>query len=225
MIDSPENRRDRLAADAEAYDNTLQPGSTVQESTLQGSDGNTDFEAGHPGLAKTVRLLNTVFRTPSGSESSSIIPPQPPLKQISRFRIERFLGSGGFGSVWLGHDPLLRRDVAIKVAHVGVHARADLQERFQREAHLAGRLHHPNIVPVFEADVDHDRLFTVSEYCPGQNLAEWLADHDGAVEPVMAAELVRRLADAADHAHRHGLIHRDIKPANVLLTSAAGVDD
>ncbi len=137
--------------------------------------------------------------------------------ELGRFKIDRLLGTGSFGTVWLARDPILKRDVAIKVAHVGVHARADLQERFEREAHLAARLHHPNIVPVFETGIDHGRMFIVSEYCQGQNLAEWLDKLGAPVDPVEAARLIRQLADAVDHAHRQGLIHRDIKPGNILL--------
>ncbi len=142
--------------------------------------------------------------------------------KLGRFTICRMLGSGNFGTVWLATDPLLKRDVAIKVAHVGVHARADLQERFEREARLAARLHHPNIVPVFEPGVDNGRLFIVSEYCHGQNMADWLTERDGPLDPHEAARLIRQLADAVDHAHRRGLIHRDIKPGNILLMEEHG---
>lgn len=103
MIGPPDEQRDQLAAAAEAYDEALQPGSKIE----------SDFELEHPGLARTVRMLNTVFRLDTGSDPSNSGEPPPPITQIGRFKVERCLGSGGFGSVWLGYDPLLKREVAI----------------------------------------------------------------------------------------------------------------
>ncbi|MCA9145052.1 MAG: protein kinase, partial [Planctomycetales bacterium] len=204
MSDWHDELRDRLAADAEAYEASSPHGSTVD----------SNFETDNPGLAKTLRMLQAVFLPSPDLPFED----QAAWETMGRFAIKRRLGTGNFGSVWLAHDPLLKRDVAIKVAHVGIHARPDLQERFEREGHLAARLHHPNIVPVFETGVDQGRMFIVSEYSPGPSLETWLQERAGPIEPRIAAELVRQLADAADHAHRQGLIHRDIKPGNVLLT-------
>ncbi|MEX0819285.1 MAG: serine/threonine-protein kinase [Pirellulaceae bacterium] len=211
MIDSRGNDRDELAAHAEAYE-----AASPQDSTVD-----SGFEIEHPGLAKTLRMLQTVFLCAPEPDDFDAGQEGVGLSTIGRFQVERCLGHGNFGSVWLASDPVLKRDVAIKVAHIGVHARADLQERFEREARLAARLHHPNIVPVFESGVDEGRLFIVSEYCDGPSLAEWLASRNQPVEPALAADLIRQLADAAEHAHRQGLIHRDIKPANVLLAGGA----
>ncbi len=211
VIDSSNSQRDQLAIDAEVYEEALRPGSTVD----------TSFDFKHPGIAKTVRMLNAVFRPRLAATLTDAAEAHGSLSQIGRFSVERCLGSGNFGSVWLGHDPLLKRNVAIKVAHIGTHAPADLQERFEREGHLAARLHHPNIVPVFETGADDGHLFIVSEYCEGTTLAEWLAKQGEQVKPRVVAELLRQLADAVDHAHRQGLIHRDIKPSNVLLATSA----
>ncbi|HUG71035.1 MAG TPA: WD40 repeat domain-containing serine/threonine-protein kinase [Pirellulaceae bacterium] len=207
MIDSRGHDPDELAADAEAYEAASPLGSTV----------GSGFEIEHPGLAKTLRMLQAVFLSPPEPDDSDTGSKCLELSTIGRFQVNRCLGSGNFGSVWLANDPVLKRDVAVKVAHVGAHARVDLQQRFEREAHLAARLHHPNIVPVFESGVDEGRLFIVSEYCDGPSLAEWLAKRNQPVEATLAANLIQQLADAAEHAHRQGLIHRDIKPANVLL--------
>ncbi|MEZ6053833.1 MAG: serine/threonine-protein kinase [Planctomycetaceae bacterium] len=95
-----------------------------------------------------------------------------------------------------------------------------------RRVHLAARLHHPNIVPVFETGDDNRQLFIVSEFCAGTTLGQWIKRQPGPVDPKVSARIVRQLADAADHAHRQGLIHRDIKPENVLLDeSDAGPSD
>lgn len=207
--------RDELGRQAQAYEEALESGSTDHSESLT----LPEFENGHPQLAKVLRMLNAIFPQAShaGHSAADHTLTQAPTR-IGRFVVERQLGRGSFGAVWLALDPVLKRDVAVKVAHVGIHAPADLLERFEREAHLAARLHHPNIVPVFETGKDEGRLYIVSEYCRGPALAEWLRDRDEPVSSLVAAQMVRQLADAAEHAHRQGLIHRDIKPGNVLLT-------
>lgn len=219
MTGSADEPRDLLGLQAESY----------EQGVATGSAADTSFESDHPGLAKTLRLLNTVFPTsgedPTKSLNGAVNQDTDPLTQIGRFQVIRRLGSGSFGSVWLATDPVLKRQVAVKVAHVGRHAAPDLLERFAREAHLAARLHHPNIVPVFEAGEDDGRLFIVSEFCAGPTLEEWLNLQTGRVDPTSAAVIVRHLADAAQHAHQQGLIHRDIKPGNVLLSDEGASAD
>lgn len=206
MIHLPGESNDRLARRAEAYESELGPGEAADP----------EFEAEHPQLAQTLRMLQAVF-----PQAEPLQPDEEAPSQIARFEVVRRLGSGSFGSVWLARDPILNRDVAVKVAHTGLHARPELHERFEREARLAARLHHPYIVPVFEVGIDEGRLFMVSEYCDGPTLADWLERQVEPVEPIVAAGLIRQLVDAVDHAHQLGLIHRDIKPANVVLQSVA----
>lgn len=212
----------QLGVDAEAYENGLAT-SGRGESTETNSH---PFESDHPQLARTMRMMKALFPQNVNSESDADgFELQP--SRIGRFEVRRRLGSGSFGSVWLAHDPVLKRDVAIKVAHLGVHAAGHLLERFRREAHLVARLHHPSIVPVFESGEDNGQLFIVAEYSGDTSLADHLQDDERPFSPAAAAQLIRQLADAADHAHQQGLIHRDIKPANVLLephpADAAGV--
>lgn len=134
-----------------------------------------------------------------------------------RYRCERPLGTGAMGSVVLARDTVLDRPVAVKV--LGDHLAADdaLRQRFLREARLAARLCHPNVVQVFDAGGD-GRPFLVMEYVSGETVADRLArgQRFGVDEILrLAADLSAGLA----HAHAQGIVHRDVKPHNVLLTA------
>lgn len=137
--------------------------------------------------------------------------------QIGRFEIERELGRGGLGVVLLAHDPVLRRQVALKVPRPEALLTPDLRKRFQREAQAAARLTHPHIVPVYEVGEAGAVCFIAAEYVAGPNLGEWLKMQAGPIEPRAAAALVADLAGAMDYAHRQGVLHRDLKPSNILL--------
>lgn len=138
-------------------------------------------------------------------------------RELSRFQIRRELGRGGFGVVFLAHDPGMKRDVALKVPHPDVLFSAVLRKRFVREAHAAGALEHPNIVSIFEAGEAGNIWYIVSAYCGGPTLGEWLAARRDPVPYRLAAKIVLPLALAVEHAHEQGVFHRDLKPANVLL--------
>lgn len=138
-------------------------------------------------------------------------------KQIGRFGIVRELGRGAQSVVYLAHDPRLQREIAIKTLHFD---QADQRRNAMLldEARAVGRLSHPNIVPVFEADEQDGDLYLVFEYVPGRSLAE-IIRHDGAMEPVKALTLMRSVLDAIAYAHDSdgGVIHRDLKPSNILV--------
>jgi WD40 repeat protein/serine/threonine protein kinase len=141
-----------------------------------------------------------------------------PWTHLGRFRLLRELGRGGCGVVYLAHDPLLNRPVALKVPRAEVVASPEARERFQREARAASCLDHPNLVPVHEAGEDGPVCFLVFAYCPGDTLAEWLRRQKDPVPIADAARLLVTLADAVAHAHQRGVLHRDLKPSNILLT-------
>lgn len=149
--------------------------------------------------------------------------PSRPAEVFGRFRIVRELGHGSFGVVFLADDPLLGRQVALKVPRPETLANPALRERFLREAQAAGRLDHANVAPILEAGEVGTVFYLVSAYCPGPNLAQWLRQQGQPVNPRWAAALVAALADAVQHAHDNGIFHRDIKPANVLLQPTASV--
>jgi len=141
--------------------------------------------------------------------------------QLGRFRIERLLGQGGFGIVYLATDPALGRPVALKVPRFHALASPQLVERFHREARTAAALDHPHIVPVYEAGEADGLHYIASAYCPGPNLAQWLRDQPGQIAPEVAARILASLADAVAYSHDRGILHRDIKPSNIMLAPPA----
>jgi len=140
---------------------------------------------------------------------------------IGRYRVERLLGQGGFGRVYLAHDDQLHRRVAIKVPRperVGLPGYADT---YLAEARILASLDHPHIVPVHDVGQTDDGLpFVVSKFIEGTDLA----GHIRQAQPSFpaSAALVATVAEALHHAHRQGLVHRDIKPGNILLEWRAG---
>lgn len=133
---------------------------------------------------------------------------------IGRFRVQKLVGEGGFGKVYKAYDPLLKRDVAIKLAKFAA-ADADRSRRFETEARSAGRLKHPNIVTVYETGRLGQRQFIVYEYVAGHTLAERVADYATQLE--VAARVILGIADSLAYAHQQGVIHRDIKPGNIII--------
>ena len=132
---------------------------------------------------------------------------------LDRYRLERMLGAGGFGVVWLAHDERLQRDVAVKVIP-REHGGAGVT-RAEREARAAARLNHPGVVALYELDHDEHSTYLVSELVRGRTFAE-LA-HAGALSDSDVARIGLALCDALDHAHERGVIHRDVKPQNVMV--------
>lgn len=150
-------------------------------------------------------------------------PLRRPLKageKFDHFVLLRPLGEGGFGQVWLATDMRLGRDVAIKLPHRRWRPDSLEARRFQREAEVAAKLTHPNLVPILDAELDNDRAYIVSGYCPGPTLSQWLRDRNAPVPARLAVSIVAQLADGLKVAHDRGLIHRDIKPSNIILTHA-----
>ena len=137
---------------------------------------------------------------------------------LDRYTLSRRVGSGAFGSVWMARDERLQRDVAVKIL-----ARELVSDgRFEREARAAARLSHPGIVTLYEASVDDDGAYLVSELVDGATLDRLLAD--GAVSDRDILRIGLALCDALDHAHRQGVVHRDVKPSNVLVPSKGSGD-
>lgn len=141
----------------------------------------------------------------------------PVLQRLGRFQIERELGRGGLGVVFLARDPVLQRRVALKVPRPEALLTQEARLRFTREAQAAARLTHPNLVAVHEVGQAGPVTYIVSALCEGPNLATWLAGHKAPPSPRLAARLVERLAEAVHYAHSLGILHRDIKPSNILL--------
>jgi len=130
---------------------------------------------------------------------------------LDRYRLRRRLGAGGFGTVWLARDERLDRDVAVKI----VAREWIVGGRFEQEARAAARLAHPGIVTLYEAAVDDDGAYLVSELVRGATLGDLLQRGQLSDRDVVAIAL--GLCDALAHAHAQGVVHRDVKPSNVLV--------
>ncbi len=135
-------------------------------------------------------------------------------RRAGRFELRHVLGRGAQATVWLGYDPRLQREVAVKV--INPDADAASVARWLDEARAVSRLAHPNIVPVFEADQDGDVSFMVFEYVTGPTLTDLLRQR-GKLPEREAAALMRDVLDAIATAHGQGIVHRDLKPSNILM--------
>jgi hypothetical protein len=145
--------------------------------------------------------------------------PRPELGEgllLGRYRVLKRLGSGAFATVYAARDERLERDVAVKLL---IRERIESQ-RFETEARAAARLAHPAIVTLFEATVDDDGAYLVSELVRGRTLAQLLAS--GGLSDRDVLQIGAALADALEHAHASGVIHRDVKPSNVLVPARRG---
>jgi serine/threonine protein kinase len=142
---------------------------------------------------------------------------QAPLV-LDRYRLHRRLGAGAFGTVWMARDERLERDVAVKL----LARERVVGGRFEREARAAARLSHPGIVTLYEAAVDDEGAYLVSELVLGSTLDTLLVE--GRLSDLDIVEIGVVLCDALEHAHAQGVVHRDVKPSNVLVPEApAGV--
>ncbi|MFE3258714.1 serine/threonine-protein kinase [Nocardia sp. NPDC059091] len=131
------------------------------------------------------------------------------------YTVERLLGVGGMGEVYLAKDKDLPRSVALKLLASGKADDPEVRARFLREADTAARLSHPNIVAVYARGNDDHRLWMAMQYVEGTDVSAIL--REGPVRPDHAVRIIGETARALDHAHRGGVLHRDVKPANILL--------
>ena len=138
---------------------------------------------------------------------------------LGPYRIERVIGRGGMGVVYLAEQTELGRKVALKLLPDDIAHDKDFRARFDRESRLAASIDHPNIIPLYEAGEIDGTAFLAMRYVEGTDLATRL--RDGPLEPETAVEILDQVASALDAAHARGLVHRDVKPGNVLLDATA----
>lgn len=142
---------------------------------------------------------------------------------IGQFQIQKLLGKGGMGEVYLARQLSLGRDIALKILPARLRDQKARVQRFFKEVEIMARLDHPNIVMAHEAGEDEDILYLAMSYVPGDSLEKRL-QHDGPMAELDALKLIDKLAGALDYAWReHHFLHRDIKPANILLTSGGEI--
>ena len=147
--------------------------------------------------------------TPAGATEAPVS-----IGKLGRFNVRKILGRGGFGVVYLAHDPVLNRLVALKIPRFPANATQRVR-RFQGEAKAAARLRHPHIVAVYDSGQEGGKYFIASEYVDGTTLGQVIKDGVPTFEK--SAGWVRLLAEAFAYAHASGVVHRDIKPENIMI--------
>ncbi|MCW8196576.1 serine/threonine protein kinase [Proteobacteria bacterium 005FR1] len=178
------------------------------EKLMAFSSGGAATLSGDTGITKTLIISESSINKPV----------------LGRYEIERELGRGAMGIVYLGRDPKIARPVAIKTLSYGQLDSRELEQfkqRFFREAEAAGRLNHPNIVTIYDVGEEHDLAFIAMDYVPGNALNAYISeDKRMAMRDVF--RIVAEAADALDYAHGQQVIHRDVKPANIMFNPQTG---
>jgi serine/threonine protein kinase len=142
---------------------------------------------------------------------------ETPLKTLGKYQIKQELGKGAMGVVYLGFDPALEREVALKVMASAIVSDNDLKERFEREAKSVAKLQHPNIVTVYDLGYDAQGApFIAMEYLKGQDLEQRIRKDPPTLREKL--DVVAQTSRGLAHAHKAGIVHRDIKPANIFIT-------
>ena len=148
-------------------------------------------------------------------------------ERIGKYLIINEVGRGSTGTVYLSHDPYYGRDVAIKVYNLdmaGDEERARVTRKmFLSEAHMVGMLHHPNILPIYDAGEENGHCYIVTEHVHGARTLSAYCRPDNLLRVDDVVELVFKCAKALHYAHSRGVIHRDIKPSNIMLTQSSDV--
>ena len=150
---------------------------------------------------------------------------RPPKPKLGRYELDRELGRGAMGTVYVARDPQINRVVALKAIPLSDEANEsdsnDLKSRFFREAEMAGRLAHPRIVTVYDAGEDRGIAYIAMEFLTGRTLGEFTAP-ERRLSDIDVFEVIARVAEGLDYAHAQGVIHRDIKPGNIIYDADTG---
>ncbi|MFA6969909.1 MAG: serine/threonine-protein kinase [Gallionella sp.] len=188
------------------------------------TDYNPKFRDLEQRLKRSTQMSETVMLGGGGvgrTNASTLISEDGSVEKpmLGRYQIEKELGKGAMGVVYLGKDPKIGRVVAIKTMALSQEFDDDelleVKERFFREAETAGRLNHPNIVTIYDAGEEHDLAYIAMEFLKGRDLAPYIKP-DNLLPTSVVFAIVARVADALDYAHSQHVVHRDIKPANIM---------
>ena len=187
------------------------------ESTRTVILGNSgDTEPDQPQLAMTLDFVPSADSTEPTVHATDARVANKEL--VGRFRVISILGRGSFGTIYRAYDPLLDREVALKVPRFAPDDR-EMTERFHREAKAAARLHHPNIVTLYEHGQTDEGPYLVVEFVDGKPLSQLLREQP--VDIHVAVDWVRQIAEGLDYAHNEGIVHRDVKPSNIMMNHAS----
>src|SRR3984885_8367784 len=137
-------------------------------------------------------------------------------RTIEHYEIQRKLGAGGSGVVYLANDTLLQRPAVLKILRIGALSAEQLRTTVLREARLASAIEHPNVCAIYEVGESGDEGYIVMQYVPGQSLDRLIAHGPASLQLVLSVGI--QIADGLQAAHALGIFHRDLKPANVMLT-------
>ena len=173
-------------------------------------------------MSETVVLGSSGARTNASTLVLDNAAVEKPM--LGRYQVERELGKGAMGVVYLGRDPKIGRVVAIKTMALSQEFEPDeledVKQRFFREAETAGRLNHPSIVTIYDAGEEHDLAYIAMEFLKGKDLVPY-AKAGNTLPLAKALSIVERVAEALGYAHRQGVVHRDVKPANIMWDADA----
>jgi serine/threonine-protein kinase len=207
-----ERKRQYNKAEA-AYDYIVQRNPTFRDATTRRTRAH---QAGSVPLADgSLGAANGGARLSGGDQKPT----------LGRYEIEKKLGKGSMGTVYLGRDPKINRVVAIKTLALSQEFEGEelarVKARFFREAETAGRLNHPNIVTIYDVGEEHDLAYIAMEYLEGHDLTRY-CQPDSLLAMADVAHIIGKVALALAYAHSHEVVHRDIKPANVMYNPATG---
>lgn len=138
----------------------------------------------------------------------------------TRYALERELGRGGMGVIYLARDTALDRPVALKFLGALVDGNEEFKRRFEREAKAAAKVNHPNIVSIYDIGTQEGKAYIAMEYIEGGDLSKYLR-HKGRLSPREAANIMIQVCSALDAVHKTGIVHRDLKPENIVITRGA----
>jgi serine/threonine-protein kinase len=167
-----------------------------------------------------------IFGFTGAKKDATVIMDNTEIKPtLGRYEIVKELGRGAMGTVFLGKDPRINREVAIKTLRyeeVDAEQLAEVKKRFFREAEAAGKLSHPNIVTIFDVGEDYEIAYMAMELLDGSDLAKHCRK-ENILPPEEIVRVVSAVAAALDYAHANGIVHRDIKPANIMILNSGEV--
>ncbi len=185
-----------------------------------------DAERAQPKAAPPVPLTVSAKPAPPVATDGAPVNVQAPpeTQRLGRYQLEREIGRGAMGIVYLGRDTAINRMVAIKAIPLASEFSdtelVEARSRFFREAETAGRLNHPNIVTIYDVGEERGLAYIAMEYLKGRHLSDY-AKSDNLMEPRKVLEIIGRTAEALGFAHKQQVVHRDIKPANLMYDPAS----